>query len=119
MLLRRSRAESSAELAGAAWPPPEAVDELWLPGDWRCFMCRADWQLSLPSSPVPPPSLQQDLGEICLVGAERMVERRKKRNREDWSKGEIRECYASLEKKSPLRPGKQQFPVPEEGDTPP
>lgn len=74
MLLRRTRAESSAGLVRAAWRLTEAADQLWLPGDIRRFMCRADWRLSLFSSAVLPPSLQQDLGEGCLVGAERTVE---------------------------------------------
>lgn len=81
--MRRTRAESSAELARAAWPLTEAADQLWLPGDSRCFMCHMDWRLSLVSSPVPLPSPQQDLVKSCPVGAERTVEGRKKRNREE------------------------------------
>lgn len=115
--MRRTRAESSGELVSAAWPLTEGVDQLWLPGDSRCFMCHVDWSLSLFSSPVPPSSLQQDLGESCLVGAERTAEGRKKRNREEI--GARGECYAALGKESPLRPGKWQFPFPEEGNMPP
>lgn len=90
-----------------------SCDQLWLHVPHRL--------LAVPSSPVPPPSPQQGLGESCLVRTERMVEGRKKEEDQgrDWSKEEIRECYASLGKKSPLRPAKWQLPFPGEDNNPP